>query len=879
MRQCPEKRAQRVQSEQTQPSSSKSQLNGLLKFLPPKGASSDEILDGFLSYIAEQKITPYPAQEEAILEIAAGRNIVLNTPTGSGKTLVATATHFKALAEGKRSYYTSPIKALASEKFFALCKELGAENVGMVTGDASINRDAPVICCTAEVLANVALREGRHAKVDYAVIDEFHYYSDRERGVAWEIPLLMLPQTTFVLMTATIGNPDYFVERLSKLTGRPTSLVRSEQRPVPLEWEFSETPLHERIESLVKEQRSPVYIVHFTQRAAAEEAQSLMSVELCTKEEKRAIVELIGDFRFASPYGKDIHKYLKHGVGLHHAGLLPKYRLMVEKLAQKGLLKVICGTDTLGVGVNVPIRTVLFTQLYKFDGAQSALLSVRDFRQIAGRAGRKGFDDVGYVVAQAPEHTIENLKLEAKAAGDPAKLRKIVRRKPPEHGYVHYDRGTYERMRARDPEPLQSQFRVSHSMLVHLVEGHIDTRRGGYGKMIQLIEASALENRRKKQERATAKMLFRSLIDAKILETFATPGRAGKRVRVSMALQQEFSLNQSLGLWLVETIQKLDRESPNYALDVMTLAESICENPDQILQKQLDSVKRAKLEELKSQGVEYEERMVELEKLEYPKPLRDFVYDTFNEFKSRHPWVGDDNIRPKSITREMYERYAMFDDYINDYGLQRSEGVVLRYLSDVYKVLMQTVPEASKDDAVIDMTAYLRTVIGSVDSSLVDEWERMQNVGQNPGDSTKPATVDPREAERELARKAYEAMRALAARVRAEMHRLVVSLSRKDYVDALRFIRPGVEHPWTSEALAEEMADYWADYDVLRFDRAAREPRMTVLTQDGPEQWTVRHTLADPEGDALWFVEGVVQKGWAEDKDVPCVQLTRIATR
>ncbi len=850
----------------------------LLKFVPPRGASSDEILDGFLSYVAAQKINAYPAQEEAILEIAAGRNVVLNTPTGSGKTLIATATHFKAIAEQKRSYYTSPIKALASEKFFALCKELGAENVGMVTGDASINRDAPVICCTAEVLANIALREGKHAKVDYAVIDEFHYYSDRDRGVAWEIPLLMLPQTTFVLMSATIGNPEYFVERLTKLTGRPTALVKSEHRPVPLEWEFSVTPLHERIESLIKDARSPVYIVHFTQRAAAEEAQNLMSVELCTKEEKRAIVETIGDFRFASPYGKDMHKYLKHGVGLHHAGLLPKYRLMVEKLAQKGLLKVICGTDTLGVGVNVPIRTVLFTQLYKFNGAQSTLLSVRDFRQIAGRAGRKGFDNVGYVVVQAPEHAIENVKLEAKAAGDPAKLRKIVRRKPPEHGYVHYDQGTFERMRAREPEPLQSQFRVSHSMLVHLVEGHIDTRRGGYGRLIQLIDASALENRQKKQERATAKMLFRSLIQANILETFANPGRAGRRVRVSSALQQEFSLNQSLGLWLLETVQKLDRESPAYALDVMTLAESIVENPDQVLQKQLDSVKRAKLEELKAQGVEYDERIAELEKLEYPKPLRDFVYDTFNEFKTRHPWVGDDNIRPKSITREMYERYAMFDDYITDYGLQRSEGVLLRYLSDVYKVLVQTVPEAAKDDAVVDMTAYLRTVIGSVDSSLIEEWESLQSTRQNTAENAVEAAVDPREQERQRQRAAFEAMRALAARVRAELHRLVVSLSRKDYGDALRFVRTTSEHQWTAEALEAQMSEYWADYSVLRFDRAAREPRMTVLTQDGSDQWTVRHTLADPEGDGIWCIEGRVRREWATEKDSCCVELLRITT-
>jgi superfamily II RNA helicase len=854
------------------------ELPPLMRHLPRRGASPDDVLDAFLSFVTEQGITPYPAQEEAILELATGKNVILNTPTGSGKTLVATATHFKALAEGKRSYYTSPIKALASEKFFALCKEFGAEHVGMVTGDASINRDAPIICCTAEILANLALREGKRAVVDYCVIDEFHYYADRERGVAWEIPLLTLPQATFVLMTATIGNPEYFVERLTRLTGRATALVRSEQRPVPLEWTYSETMFHEVVEELVKEGRAPVYVVHFTQRTAADTAQSLMSVDFCSKDEKRAIAEATNEVRFDSPYGKDMQKYVRHGVGLHHAGLLPKYRLLVEKLAQKGLLKVICGTDTLGVGVNVPIRTVLFTQLFKFDGEKTALLSVRDFRQIAGRAGRKGYDNVGYVVVQAPEHAIENLKLEAKAAGDPAKLRKIVRRKPPENGFVNYDRGTFERMRVREPEPLASQFRVTHSMLIHLIEGHIDTRRGGYGKLIQLIEASALEGRQKRHERATAKALFRSLIEAKIIETWRTEGRRGQRVRVSMQLQQEFAMNQPLALWLVETVQKLEREVDSYPLDVLTLAESICENPDVVLHKQLDAIKRAKLDELKAQGVEFEERVAALEKLEYPKPLREFVYETFNEWKKVHPWVGDENVRPKSVAREMYERYCSFDEYIREYGLQRSEGVLLRYLSDAYKVLMQTVPESAKDDAVIDVAAFLRAVIRRVDSSLVDEWESLQSAPSTK-DAQKALDEDPRAIERERERREHEAQRALAARVRAEMHLFLAALAAKEYGEALAYVRDSHAAAWTPERLEDAMRDYWEEFDRIRTDRPGRDPKLTVLSPDGAGRWRVRQTIPDPEGDALFFIEGFVERSAIDAaKDEAIVALERIAT-
>jgi superfamily II RNA helicase len=847
----------------------------LLRYLPRRGAGGEEILDAFLAYVEAQGIRPYPAQEEAILEIASGRNVVLNTPTGSGKTLIATATHFKALAERKRSYYTSPIKALASEKFFALCREFGAEHVGMITGDAAINRDAPIICCTAEVLANLALREGRSAAVDYCVIDEFHYYSDRDRGVAWEVPLLTLPQATFVLMSATIGNPEYFVERLTKLTGRSTALVRSEQRPVPLEWTYSETAQHEVLEELVEAGRAPVYVVHFTQRAAAETAQSLLSVDFCSKDEKRIIHEALQGVRFDSPYGKDVQKYVRHGVGLHHAGLLPKYRLLIEKLAQKGLLKVICGTDTLGVGVNVPIRTVLFTQLYKFDGSKTALLSVRDFRQIAGRAGRKGFDNVGYVVVQAPEHVIENLKLEAKAGGDPAKLRKIVRRKPPENGFVNYDRGTFDRLRVKEPEALQSQFKVSHSMLLHLIEGQIDTRRGGYGALIRLIDASALDARRKRHERATAKLLFRSLLEAGVLETFATPGRAGRRVRVSMKLQQEFAMNQPLGLWLVETVAALDREAPSHPLDVLTLCECIVENPDAVLVKQLDAVKRAKLDELKAQGVVYEDRIAELEKLEYPKPMREFVYETFNVFAKAHPWLGEENVRPKSVAREMYERYASFDEYVRDYGLQRSEGVLLRYLSDVYKVLVQTVPESVKDDAVIDVAAYLRAVIRRVDSSLVDEWESLQS---GPAQDGAPPSADPRAQERERERAEHEALRALAARVRAEMHLFLRALAGREYEQAIGYVRDGDELAWSAETLEQAMRGYWEDYDAIRTDLPGRDPRLTVLTPDGEGRWRVRQVIPDPLGDGMYFVEGTVDRAAIHQaKGDPVVALSRIA--
>ncbi|HUR46718.1 MAG TPA: DUF3516 domain-containing protein, partial [Candidatus Saccharimonadales bacterium] len=691
----------------------------LYDYLPKKESPSNDVLLGrFLDYIASRGLELYPAQESAILELYEEKNVILNTPTGSGKSLVASALHFKSLAQGKRSVYTCPIKALVNEKWMALCREFGPENVGLSTGDATVNHDAPILCCTAEILANIALRDGRDAPVQDVVMDEFHYYSDRDRGTAWQVPLLTLPQARFLLMSATLGETAFFEEELTGLNGRPSVTVHSVTRPVPLEYSYAETPLAQTLEKLVLEGKTPAYFVHFTQLEAGQSAQDFTSINVCSREEKNAISSALEGFKFNSPYGPDIKKWLRHGIGLHHAGLLPKYRVLVEQLSQKGLLKVICGTDTLGVGINVPIRTVVFTKLCKFDGQKTGILSARDFHQIGGRAGRKGFDDRGWVVAQAPEHVVENLKLEEKAREG----KKIVKRKPPEKNFVNWDKNTFARLISAAPERLTSRFQVSHGMLLNVL-----SRRGdSCHAMQQIIHGSHESPNAKKEHIKRGWQLFRSLVERKIIE-FIPREADGSYLRVNVELQDDFSMDQTLSLYLMETITLLDPEAPDYALDLVTLVESILENPDLILRKQLDRVKDKKMAEMKMDGVEYEERMEELEKLEYPKPKREFIYSTFNAFADKHPWVGQENIRPKSIAREMFELFRSFADYIKDYELQRAEGLLLRHLSSVHKVLRQTVPERAKNEAVRELELYLGLMLRQVDSSLLDEWEKMKN--------------------------------------------------------------------------------------------------------------------------------------------------------
>src|SRR2546427_11285404 len=501
------------------PGAARYSLNGesivpltLYDLIPPSDRPDNDILLGrFLEYVDDCRFQLYPAQESAILELFDEKNVILNTPTGSGKSLVAAALHFKGLAQGKRSIYTCPVKALVNEKWLALCREFGPDNVGLSTGDASVNRDAPILCCTAEILANIALREGALANVQEVVLDEFHYYADRERGAAWQVPLLTLPQARFLLMSATLGDTTFFEEELTRLNRRPTVTVASKDRPVPLEYAYSELPLATTLESLVAQGKAPGYVVHFTQLEAAQSAQDFTSINVCTREEKAALGNALEGFKFASPYGPEIRKWLKHGIGLHHAGLLPKYRVLVEQLAQKGLLKIICGTDTLGVGINVPIRTVLFSRLCKYDGEKTGILSARDFHQIAGRAGRKGFDDRGWVVAQAPEHVVENLKLEGKAARDG---KKVVKRKPPEKNFVNWDKNTFLRLMAAQPERLASRFQVTHGMLLNVLNREGD----GCRAMRELIARSHESPKQKQAHIKRGWQLFRSLFERGILE-------------------------------------------------------------------------------------------------------------------------------------------------------------------------------------------------------------------------------------------------------------------------------------------------------------------------------------------------------------------------
>ncbi|MEX2982844.1 DEAD/DEAH box helicase [Streptomyces sp. C36] len=817
----------------------------------PSHADPDALFEAFSTWAEERGITLYPAQEEALIEVVSGANVILSTPTGSGKSLVAAGAHFTALANDQVTFYTAPIKALVSEKFFDLCKIFGTENVGMLTGDASVNADAPVICCTAEVLASIALRDGKDADIGQVVMDEFHFYAEQDRGWAWQIPLLELPQAQFILMSATLGDVSRFEEDLTRRTGRPTAVVRSATRPVPLSYEYRATPLTETLTELLTTHQAPVYIVHFTQAAAVERAQALMSINMCSREEKDEIAKLIGNFRFTTKFGRNLSRYVRHGIGVHHAGMLPKYRRLVERLAQAGLLKVICGTDTLGVGVNVPIRTVLFTALTKYDGQRVRTLRAREFHQIAGRAGRAGFDTAGFVVAQAPDHVVENEKALAKAGDDPKKRRKVVRKKAPE-GFVNWTDSTFEKLIGAEPEQLTSRFRITHAMLLAVI-----ARPGNaFDAMRRLLEDNHEPRKSQLRHIRRAIAIYRSLLDGGVVERLEEPDAEGRIVRLTVDLQADFALNQPLSTFALASFELLDPESPSYALDLVSVVESTLDDPRQILAAQQNKARGEAVAAMKADGVEYEDRMERLMDVTYPKPLEELLTHAYDVYRKSHPWVGDHPLSPKSVIRDMYERAMTFTEFTSHYDLARTEGIVLRYLASAYKALDHTVPDDLKSDDFEDLIAWLGEMVRQVDSSLLDEWEQLANPeeetaeqAQERADQVKPVTAN---------------ARAFRVLVRNALFRRV-ELAALDKVGELGEM--DAESGWDEERWGEAMDAYWDEYEELGTGPDARGPKLLRI-EERPEDglWRVRQTFADPNGDHDWGITAEVDLAASDEE-------------
>ena len=831
--------------------------------LAPDPWNPDDAYLAFEQWAEDRGLSLYPAQAEALIEIVSGNNLILSTPTGTGKSLVAIGAHFVALAQGKRSYYTAPIKALVSEKFFALVDIFGAANVGMVTGDSSVNPDAPIICCTAEILANVSLRNGTESDLDQVVMDEFHFYSDPDRGWAWQVALLELPRVQFVVMSATLGDVAWLATDLTKRTGRETASVTGVERPVPLHYYYETTPVHETVEELLTTGQAPIYIVHFSQAAALERAQALAGAKVATREQRDAIGELIGGFRFTTSFGKTLSRLLRLGIGVHHAGMLPKYRRLVEQLAQSGQLRVICGTDTLGVGINVPIRTVLLTALTKYDGTRMRQLSAREFHQIAGRAGRAGFDTAGTVVAQAPEHETENARLVKKAGDDPVKLKRIVRKKAPD-GFVSWGDPSFQRLIAAEPETLTSSMKMTAAMLINVI--------GRGGDVFENVRYLVFENHEPwKRQLALARRalaIYRTLRTAEVV----TQDSDGT-IRLTLDLQPNFALNQPLSPFALAAFELLDPDAVgvgtgHFALDMISVIEATLDDPRPVTSQQQFLARGEAVASMKAQGIEYDQRMELLEEITHPMPLKEFLDAAFATYSASQAWVTDFELHPKSVVRDMYERAMTFGDYINFYKIARSEGLVLRYLSDAYRAARQTIPDEAKTEELLDLIEWLGELVRQVDSSLLDEWDELVNPGE---------IIDGKPVLPPAPPGVTTNARAFRVLVRNELFRRVqlAALEKWDELGEL-----DAASGFDADRWADSLDPYFDEYDsidgpLIGTDADARGSAMLVITE-GPTEWLARQILSDPAGDHDWGISATIDLAESNEQGVAVLRVVAV---
>lgn len=809
--------------------------------------SEEEALETFYEWLAEREIDLWPHQDEALMSLMVGDHVILGTPTGSGKSMVAIGMMFMALCSGKRAFYTAPIKALVSEKFFGLVNMLGRENVGMITGDSQINPQAPVICCTAEILANQALREGEWSDVGCVAMDEFHFYSDPDRGWAWQVPLLTLPHTQFLLMSATLGDVSQIAQALESKTGTTVDVIADAPRPVPLEYKYELMSLEGTVELALRNNEGPLYIVHFSQDAALASAQALSSFGVTSKEQREQIKATLGAGKFTTQFGKTLKRLLLSGIGVHHAGMLPRYRLLVEKLAQQGLLPVICGTDTLGVGINVPIHTVVLTQLTKFDGHKMRRLRSREFHQTAGRAGRSGFDTEGVVVSLAPEFEIENAKLLAKAGDDPKKRRKVKRKKPPE-GFVVWNEDAFNRLIAAAPETLTPRMRITHSMVLAEVEQGGDAR----ARVDQLIDDSLQKPEDKLKLKVRASEVFRTLIDAGVVE-IEEDENGDPDYYVTMDLPEDFALDQPLSPFLLAALELLDPESETYTYDIISMVEATLEDPRQVLRAQERKAKDAAMAAMKADGVEYEERLDRIAEVTYPRPLRELLFSAFDKYCESVPWARDYYVRPKSVLRDMLESAADFKGYIQKLGIMRYEGALLRYLSEAYRALDRTLPFDKRSEEMEDIIAWLGLVVRSVDSSLVDEWEQAgQELDARPPEA-KDAVVHDRRGLTVLVRNALFRRVRLAA---ADDHE---TLGEADVDNGFP------AHKWRAA-----LDEYYDAHEDVLVDADARSMAFLAIDEsdeDSEHVWHVQQTFSDPDGDHDFAIRADVDLDATQEGD------------
>jgi hypothetical protein len=714
---------------------------------PPAKSAADLELAFVDRFFWSRNLEPYPVQEQAIREIMAGKSVLVSVPTGTGKTIMAKAAIFSAMERGKTAIYTTPLRALTEEKYRELCDDFGPGWVGMATGDFKINREAPIQVEVAEILWNRIVSEKNVAPADVVIMDEGHYFNDNERGYVWEQSMIGLdPRSQLVVLSATVGHPERFCHWVELTRRQSMTLVESRERKVPLVHEYREEFLIDTVKDLAHKGEVPAVVFVFGRELCFEVARLLKSCRRFTTDEERAKIEAACDEALLpSGASKELKPLLAHGIGIHHAGILPRYKQLVEQLTLERLIKFVVCTETIAAGINLPAKTVVFPSLRKYIQKQPRLVTAAEYHQMSGRAGRPQFDDKGLAITLAPEDVVSDLKKELKDAGkrpglDEAKIRKSVynrhRSDAQRKGEVIWSPEAHAELVKGEPAELRSRTKITAEQVLALglpdltttvlpgvvltggapaVAAEIDEIEASLPPSMRLnivtvIDHLLLEDRDK---RAHHKLLAQLVANMRALDVIDEHGKqvAGHMIRDLQGVD---------GLFVYYI---LFREQLDY-VDMRALLELLVDHD--VIQRMLDRKGedakrewcRARLRELRMENpqVAWEDVEAEWDKA-HPRVLSR-VEEIHQQFSSLvpHPELHGGK-KQKNVWARMEDENLSFLELVEKEGLEHEEGSLFSYLIRVMN-FAKKLAEASQLDQFAEIAEKIKNVVGRVDIRL-----------------------------------------------------------------------------------------------------------------------------------------------------------------
>jgi hypothetical protein len=696
-------------------------------------------------FLLSRGLEPYPVQEQAVTAIFAGKSVLVTVPTGTGKTLMAKAALFRAVGRGERAIYTTPLRALTEEKYRELCADFGDENVGFATGDYKVNREAPIQVEVAEILWNRIVADKHVAPAEIVVMDEGHYFNDPERGYVWEQSIIGLdPRVQLVILSATVGHADRFCQWVEVTRRVPMALVESRERKVPLVHEYREEMLIDTVRDLAHGGDVPAIVFVFGREQCFEVARLLKSCRRFTTDEEKAKIDAMCDEALLpSGEAKELRPLLTHGIGVHHAGILPRYKQLVEQLALERLIKFVVSTETIAAGINLPARTVVFPSLRKFIKQQPRMITAAEYHQMAGRAGRPQFDDRGLAITLAPEQVVSDLKKELKDAAkrpayDEAKVKKTVygraRADAQRKNDLIWTPETHAELVRGEPAELRSKTKISAEQVLaiglpdltaaKIPQSEAELRMAEAERslppsmrldIVTVIENLLLTERERKE---LLKVLAQLVDNMKALGVLDEHGK-----QVSGEMIRQLQGMDGLFIYYVLFNHQLDYE------ELRQLVEYLIDHD--IIQRQLDRKgedekrewMRNKLRELRLENPHVTWDDVEAQyEAEHPRQFTkiELIHGEFAA-KVPHPELHGGK-KAKNTWAQLEDGGLGFLEFVEKHGLEHEEGNLFSYLVRVMNFATK-LGEASQLPEFSDMAERVRKLLARIDLRLVeDRW-------------------------------------------------------------------------------------------------------------------------------------------------------------